>query len=45
MPGGLYLLKQQGDVLLVLRISEGEPEAETFEPLELYPSGTVGAAV
>jgi hypothetical protein len=38
-------LHEEDEQLWLLRISPGEPEAEAFEPAELYPCGCCGQRV
>lgn len=37
-PAGTYLLEETEGLLLLLRLSEGEPAEEALVPLPLYPS-------
>jgi hypothetical protein len=37
-PIGLYLLELRDLTLIVWRVSEGEPEADAFDPADLMPT-------
>lgn len=37
IPAGIYLLEQRDDSVVLLRLSEGEPDDAAYDPAALWP--------